>query len=81
MDNSKVTYEPTADGTIEVMYEGAQIAGIEHGNFDARSGSFDSSAVGFTISYGRGFEKSAWRPTMAAVKTWIERKADDLLDY
>lgn len=73
-----VTYESTND-VIEAMYEGAQIAGIEPGGHDGQ-GNFHSDLPGFTVSYGRGFERSKWFSSMETAKSWVERKADDLLD-
>ena len=53
---------------------------IEPGDFDAR-GSFESAAPGFTVSYGRGFERSKHFDDIDTAKAWIDRKADDLRDY
>jgi hypothetical protein len=83
-----VTYEETKDGVVEAIYDGSQIVGyesnqiasIEPGGYPNQN-YFNSDLPGFTIRYGRGFAKSTWRPTLAAAKAWVERKAESLLDY
>jgi hypothetical protein len=76
-----VTFEPQTDSDrIEAIYEGAYIAGIEPGDFDAQ-GTFKSDAPGFTVSYGRGFERSKHFDDVDAAKAWIDRRAEDLRDY
>lgn len=65
------------NGSTTVIYEGAEIAGIEPGRFDDM-GSFDPTADGVTVSYGPLFEASKRFPDDAAARAWIQRNADNL---